>query len=84
MALSIKNPEADRLVRELAAVTKTSYTDVILMALREKLVRETGRRRSALLSQEVKRIQQRVAKLPVLDARTPDEILGYDDSGVPG
>jgi len=83
VALSIKNPEADRLVRELAAVTKTSYTDVVLSALREKLARETGRGRSSLLSQEIARIQHRVAQLPVLDPRTPDEILGYADSGVP-
>jgi hypothetical protein len=27
--------------------------------------------------------QERFARLPVLDARPPDEILGYDESGLP-
>lgn len=83
MAINIKNPEADRLVRELAAVTHTSFTDVVLTALQEKLAREVGRRRSARLRDEISRIQKRVAQLPVLDPRTPDEILGYDSNGAP-
>ena len=83
MALNIKNPEADRLVREIAATTHTSYTEVVLTALREKLAREVGRHSSLRLRDEVTRIQQRVAQLPVLDPRTPNEILGYDDHGVP-
>ncbi len=32
---------------------------------------------------EIRVIQERVARLPVLDARSPDEILGYDDEGLP-
>jgi antitoxin VapB len=83
MALSIKHPEADRLVRELAAITHASYTEIVLVALREKLARETGRRHASRLRDEIARIQQRVARLPVLDARTPDEILGYDANGIP-
>ena len=83
MALNIKNPEADRLVRELAAVTHASFTEVVLAALREKLAREIGRRNIPSLRQEIARIQERVAQLPVLDTRTPDEILGYDSNGLP-
>lgn len=83
MALNIKNPEADRLVRELAAATHTSFTDVVVTALREKLAREVGRRRSLGLVDEIARIQQRVAELPVLDQRTPEDILGYNAQGVP-
>jgi antitoxin VapB len=83
MALNIKNPEADQLVREIAARTHTSYTEVVITALREKLAREVGRRSPLRLRDEVARIQERVAQLPILDAREPDEILGYDDNGVP-
>ncbi|MGI8509312.1 MAG: type II toxin-antitoxin system VapB family antitoxin [Gemmatimonadaceae bacterium] len=83
MALNIKNPEADRLVRELAATTHASFTDVVVSALREKLAREVGRRRSLGLADEIARIQQRVSQLPVLDPRTPEEILGYNSQGVP-
>jgi antitoxin VapB len=31
----------------------------------------------------IREIQESLAKLPVLDPRTPDEILGYDESGLP-
>lgn len=83
MALNIKNPEADQLVRELAAITHDSYTNVVLAALREKLTKELGRRRSTRLGDEIARIRQRIAQLPVLDPRDPDDILGYDHAGAP-
>lgn len=83
MALSIKNPEADRLARELATRTGESLTDAVVIALRERLARETGRARVVPLREELAAIRQRCASLPVLDSRTPDEILGYDEHGLP-
>lgn len=82
MAISIKDPETDRLARELAAATGETLTDAIREALRERLAREAQRSRRGL-GAEVRRIQERIARLPVLDARTDDEILGYDDLGLP-
>lgn len=82
MAISIKDPETDRLARELAAATGETLTDAIREALRERLAREAQRARRGLRA-EVRRIQERIARLPVLDARTDDEILGYDDHGLP-
>lgn len=32
----------------------------------------------------IRAIQQAVAQLPVLDARTPEEIIGYDEQGLFG
>jgi antitoxin VapB len=83
MALSIKNPEADRLARELAAVTGESLSDAVLTALRERLARQAGHRRAPALRDEIARIQDRIAHLPVLDHRTDDELLGYDEHGIP-
>lgn len=83
MALSIKRPEADRLARSLAAITGESITEAIIKALEERLLREQGRIRGPRLRDEIRAIRQRCAALPVLDARSPDEILGYDDIGVP-
>jgi antitoxin VapB len=83
MALSIKHPEADRLARELADATGETITDAVINALRERLRRERGRTRGPRLREEIRAIRARCAALPVHDARTPDEILGYDDSGVP-
>ena len=84
MALSIKNPEVDRLARQLAEQTGESLTDTILNALKERLLREQGRDRPIRLRDELQAIRQRCAKLPVLDSRNPDEILGYNEDGVPG
>jgi antitoxin VapB len=39
MALNIKNPEAHRLARELAALTGESMTVVVIEAVRERLAR---------------------------------------------
>lgn len=83
MALSIKDPEADRLARELAARTGESLTEAVLVALRERLARETGRTRTIPLREELAAIRRRCAALPVVDNRSADEILGYDDRGLP-
>ncbi len=82
MALSIKSDEADRLARELAAETGESLTDAVVIALRERLARQHARRGPGL-ADRIRRLQSYVAKLPVLDQRAPEEIIGYDDSGLP-
>lgn len=83
MALNIKNPEAERLARELAEATGENITRAVTQALRERLIRKTGRVPDVTLREDIRRIQERVASLPVLDDRTPDEIIGYDEHGLP-
>ncbi|MEX2572511.1 MAG: type II toxin-antitoxin system VapB family antitoxin [Gemmatimonadota bacterium] len=83
MALSIKNPETERLARELARVTGESLTEALTGALRDRLVRETGRGRDPTLRDDIRRIQAEVARLSVLDDRSPDELIGYDEHGLP-
>ena len=83
MALNIKNDEADRLARELADLTGESLTEVVIEALRERLQRESGRMLSFGLREDLVRIQQRIAKLPRLDACADEEIIGYDETGLP-
>lgn len=83
MALSIKHPEADRLARELAARTGETLTEAVVIALRERLARQAGRTRVVPLREELAAIRRRCASLPVLDERTPEEILGYDEHGLP-
>lgn len=85
--LNIKNPETTRLARRLAALEGRSITEAITVALRERLERlerfET-RARDAAARAGVARIQDLVAGLPERDARTGDEILDYDEYGLPG
>jgi len=83
MALSIKDPEADRLARELARRTGESLTEAVVKSLRERLERQRNRPRRPGLSDELRRIGARVAALPLLDARTAEEILDYDERGLP-
>ena len=83
MALSIKHPEADRLARELAACTGETLTNAVLTALRERLMREQGRIRKPKLMDELLAISNRCAALPDFDTRTPEEIIGYDEHGIP-
>jgi antitoxin VapB len=83
MALSIKHPEADRLARALAAQTGESLTEAIISALRERLARQQARHRGIRLSQTLMDMGRRCVALPVVDARPAEEILGYDDHGVP-
>ncbi|MBI4862195.1 MAG: type II toxin-antitoxin system VapB family antitoxin [Candidatus Riflebacteria bacterium] len=83
MAFSIKNQEADLLARELAKVTGESLTDAVTTALRDRLARLRARKGPRRLSAELMEIGHRCARLPLLDGRSPDEILGYDDAGVP-
>jgi antitoxin VapB len=83
MALSIKNDEADRLARELAELTGESITEAILLSLRERLERKRAARDNRPLADRLMEIGQHCASLPVLDDQTPEEILGYDDNGLP-
>lgn len=83
MALSIKDPEADRLARELAARTGETLTEAIVVALRERLARETGRTAAVPLADELAAIRQRCAALPVMDRRCADHVIGYDEHGLP-
>lgn len=89
MALSIKDESTDRLVRRYAKLHRTSFTGAIKMAVGDALKREgqdvdeTDRERVAReFKAVIKEVQERVAKLPVLDPRTPDEML-YDEDGIP-
>jgi len=82
MALNIKDKETDRLARELAKATGETVTDAVKHAVKERLMRlpQKGKRS---VSEELMEIARRCAALPDLDTRTPDEILGYDENGLP-
>jgi antitoxin VapB len=83
VAVSIKNHETERLARELARKAGVSITEAITIALREQLAREEGRRNTPSVRDELLAIGRRCAALPDLDTRRPDEILGYDELGLP-
>jgi antitoxin VapB len=83
MALNIKDTTADRLVRELATTTGESITTAVTVAVRERLERVRGTMSADARARELTRIAVRAAARPRLDTRTPDEIVGYDEHGLP-
>ncbi len=83
MALYIKDPEADRLARQLAAMRGESITQTIINALHAQLKSTTPPKSLAAKRKEVMAILDRCYALPVLDNRSADEILGYDEHGLP-
>jgi antitoxin VapB len=82
MALSIKKEEADRLARELARTTGESMTDAVVIALQERLER-MRRQHATGRAQRLRRLAAEVRDLPVQDARSADEILGFAEHGLP-
>lgn len=83
MALNIRNPEADRLADELAQASGETKTQAVITALRERLARLRRERSKRRLADELDAIAKHCASLPVFDARSADDILGYDDNGLP-
>ncbi|MGH9494229.1 MAG: type II toxin-antitoxin system VapB family antitoxin [Candidatus Sulfotelmatobacter sp.] len=83
MALSIKNVDTERMAREVAAKTGESITEAIQKSLEERLARLRQEKQSRVAQAQIEEILRRVDQLPILDARTTDEIIGYDENGIP-
>jgi antitoxin VapB len=83
MALSIKNNETERLARQVARETGETLTEAIQRALQERLQRLKQRPQGRNITEKLEDILRRVDALPTLDTRPEDEILGYDDQGIP-
>ena len=83
MALSIKDEKADRLARELARRTGESLTEAVRRALEERLKRVAPRKPDGALVRRLTAIAKECAALPELDPRSAEEIIGYDENGLP-
>jgi antitoxin VapB len=83
MGLNIKDEETDRLAREVARLAGETITEAVKRSLAERAVKLKVQKREANLARDVMEIGRRCAALPVIDARSADEILGYDKDGLP-
>jgi antitoxin VapB len=83
MVLSIKDSETDALVRQLAALTGESITEVVFQSVKERLARLKPKNSAYSLAQELDAIALHCASLPMLDSRSPEELIGYDEQGLP-
>jgi len=81
MALHIQDPETDKLARELSAVTGETITQAVNTALRDRLKAIASPANEEEYIARIEKISNWLTSLPVLDSRTPDEILGYNEQG---
>ena len=84
MSLNIKNEDAHRLARDLAAITGESLTTAVTIALRERLERVRQGHNSGRLSERLLAIGRDCAarfKEPYRSADHAD--LLYDERGLP-
>lgn len=85
MNLVIRSDEAQKLATKLAEASGESIDQVVTEALREKAERElrsTPSDRSGI-AEELLELGRRYSRLPDRDTRPADEILGYDENGLP-
>lgn len=86
MPLNIKDDAAHEEARALARARGTTITEAVAAAIHEALERErrNGNRQVRDCAAALDDIARHCANLPLLDARSPEEILGYGDDGIPG
>lgn len=84
MALSLKDPRTDALARQVASLTGESLTEAVRTSLSERLARERLKRGKPAWNEDaIQKIIESYAAAPLLDDRTAEEILGYDENGLP-
>ena len=83
MPLNIQSEETEELARALAKLTGETETEAVTQALRERIQRVRRARAKRRLADELDEIALHCSTLPVLDPRSADEIMGYDENGLP-
>jgi hypothetical protein len=82
MSLEIRSPKADALAHELAAATGEDIDTAVEKAIEERLARIPHAAAPAI-APEIDALFDRLARMPVQDHRSPDEIIGYGPDGLP-
>lgn len=84
MHLNIKNDEAHKLASSLAKLTGESLTTAVTVALRDRLEAERRRRgRGSEIADRLMALGKGFSELPDAETIDPDQIVPYDEFGVP-
>lgn len=75
--------DTEQLAERLARRDGVSPAEVIRLALEDRAKRIPSKPRRKPSFERMMEISDACSRLPVLDDRSPDEIIGYDDFGVP-
>jgi antitoxin VapB len=81
MAINIKNPDVEAAIRKLASQLGVDLTEAVSCAVRHELERKQQATTARLA--RMRSISDHLIGVPVRDARSADEILGYDERGIP-
>jgi len=84
MAINIKNKRSCELAYELSSLTKKNITKAITEAMEMRLlkIKQQSKSYKPSLKERIKEVSLHCSSLPMIDKRTPDEILGYDSKGL--
>lgn len=83
MPISVKDNQTELLVRKLAELTGESLAEAVRVAVAERYDRLCQVRSGRSFADELNAIGLRCASRPLVLRLSADEILGYDESGVP-
>ena len=81
--MNIKSSEAADLAKRVSTITGETLTGAIVAALRERLERLERQTAVPSLVEQLREIATRAVALPTLDRRSAQEIIGYDENGIP-
>lgn len=83
MALTIKDPVTEKLARDLARRTGEDITTAIRRALEERLYQMSSHPKQRLQLDSLVEIRRRWAAMPKADSSSADEVIDYDQNGLP-
>jgi len=83
MALNIANQKVEEKAIKASRILKVNKTAAVEIALDYYLEHQQSRQKASATRLEVTRLLDELSALPVLDKREADEILGYDENGLP-
>ena len=83
MPLNIKDPDTHALAKRLASLTGESLAKAVKLAIQERLAQVEKTQGTTRLADELDHIALHCAGLPRRDRRSADQIIGYDERGLP-
>ena len=83
MALNIANKSVEEKAIQASRILGVNKTAAVEKALDYYLEQYDLKRQGKTTRREIDRLLDELCALPVLDDRKPDEILGYDENGLP-
>ena len=83
MPISIKNREAETLLQEIQAMTRRGKSQIVLDLLRHEVARLRRGHQFESRRQKLESIADRYAARLPRTGPSPEEIIDYDENGVP-